>query len=143
MAAPIKRALTNPTLISDRDTERTRLLRDAVALGQAALSAGNKAEASRWLDRAHRIAPGDATITLLLASAMIGVDNAGAAALFSEVLASDDVWDAWLGLATARFLTGDLSAARGGLDGALGRHASRPNAADLADRVARATGAAR
>jgi glycosyltransferase involved in cell wall biosynthesis len=109
-----------------------------VARGHAALTAGDRAEATQWLNRAHRLAPGDATVTLLLASAMIGADNVTAAALFIEVLAAADVRDAWLGLATARFLAADLAGARQALDRVLGWHASRPDAAALADQLARA-----
>jgi hypothetical protein len=129
--------IANPATTNSVPIDKAAWLRDAVTRGRAALSAGDRFEASRWLDRAHRIAPGDATVTLLLASAVVGTDNARAATLFGEVLASGDVWDAWLGLATARFLLGDFSGARSALDGALGRHVSRPNAFGLADRVAR------
>lgn len=120
---------------------QTRLVQNAVARGQAALAAGARIEASRWLDRARRLAPGNDTITLLLASAAIGVDNERATSLFTEVLAAADVCDAWLGLATARFLAGDLSGARSALHQVLGRHALRADVATLADQVARATGA--
>jgi glycosyltransferase involved in cell wall biosynthesis len=121
--------------------KRTHLVEDAVARGQSALGAGDKAEASRWLDRAHRLAPADDTIGLLLASCIIGQDNSHAAALFSDVLATHDVRDAWLGLATARFLAGDLPAAGAALAEVLSRHALRPETIDIADRLLSAIGA--
>ena len=126
----------------NESARQEQLIRDAFASGQAALIAGDKADAMRWLERAHRLAPQDGTITLVLASAAIGYDNPKAAALFDAVLASADVRDAWFGLATARFLMGDLSAARIAVDGVLGRHVVSPDIAGLAGQVARATGAA-
>jgi glycosyltransferase involved in cell wall biosynthesis len=130
--------------MDDETAERARhqhLVQDAVARGQAALGSGDKVDAIRWLDRAHRLAPGDGTIAMLLASALIGGDNARASALFDEVLKSHDVRDAWLGLATARFLMGDLPGARGALAALLSRHASRPDIVSLAEQIVRATGA--
>ncbi|MGA3002125.1 MAG: glycosyltransferase [Acetobacteraceae bacterium] len=115
---------------------------DAFERGQAALIAGDKADATRWLERAHRLAPQDGTIALVLASAAIGYDNPKAASLFEAVLASADVRDAWFGLATARLLMGDLSAARAAVAEVLGCHMVSPDIAGLAGQVARATGAA-
>lgn len=123
-------------------TQQVRQLQDAFERGQAALAEGATANALRWLERAHRLAPQDGTITLVLASATIGHDNAKAAALFETVLAAADVRDAWFGLATARFLMGDLPAARVALAGLLARHMLRADIAGLADQVARAAGAA-
>jgi glycosyltransferase involved in cell wall biosynthesis len=92
------------------------------------------------LERAHRLAPHDGTITLMLASAALGDDNPRAAALFSEVLASNDVRDAWLGLATARFLILDMAGAREAVDETLRRHALWPDLARLAGMVAEEAG---
>ncbi len=125
----------------DEQTRRTSLIHDAFARGQDALEAGDKAEALRWLDRAHRLAPGDGTIALFLASASIGDDNAKAATLFAEVAAASDVWDAWLGLATTRFLMRDMAGATDALAQALSRHAARAGSADLAAQLVSATGA--
>lgn len=133
-----------PADINDDSADRARWernTRDAFARGQAALAAGDKADATRWLERAHRLVPHDGTITLLLASAAIGDDNAKAATLFSQVLASGDVRDAWLGLATARFLLRDIAGARGAIDAALHRHALWPDLAGLAGMVVRMTDA--
>ena len=119
-----------------------QLVRDAFERGQAALIAGDKADAMRWLDRAHRLAPRDATITLVLASAAVGYDNPKAVALFDQVLAAADVRDAWFGLATARFLLGDLPAASDAIAELLGRHMVWTDITGLAGQVAQATGAA-
>jgi GT2 family glycosyltransferase len=48
----------------------------AIRNGQACLHAGTKAEAVQWFDRAHRIAPKDASVRLLLATALAGIDEA-------------------------------------------------------------------
>ena len=58
------------------------LARDALLRGRHALIAGDAAEAIRWLDRAHRLAPADGTLTLALATACLRHDNARAEALF-------------------------------------------------------------
>jgi glycosyltransferase involved in cell wall biosynthesis len=126
--------------IAERE-KRTRLIEDAVARGQAALGAGHQMEAARWLDRAHRLAPAEHTIALMLASSILGQNNARAETLFSAVLASHDVRDAWLGLATARFLARDLSGAGAALAEVLSRHALRPETVDIADRLVSAIGA--
>lgn len=120
----------------------TRLVQDAVERAQAALGTADRDAAIRWLERAHRLVPADGTVTCFLASTLIGDDNTRAAALFTRVLESHDVRDAWLGLVTARFLLGDLGAVRAALKEVLSRHALRPDIAELADRVARATGSA-
>ena len=117
------------------------LIEDAIARGQAALARGVQAEAVKWLDRAHRLAPGDSTITLSLASAFLGADNDQAASLFSRVLATADVRDAWCGLATARFLMKDLPGARAALHEALSRHVPHPGVAGLVGEVTRLSGA--
>lgn len=79
----------------------------------------------------------------MLASALLGADNIKAALLFEQALASDDQRDAWLGLATARFLAGDLAGARATLAEMSRRHGVWPDAALLAEQIARAGGAAR
>jgi glycosyltransferase involved in cell wall biosynthesis len=117
-------------------------LQDAFERGQAALIGGDKADAMRWLERAHRLAPRDGTVTLVLATATIGQDNSKAATLFEAVLATADVRDAWFGLATARFLMGDLLAARTAIAEVLSRYIVRPDTSGLAGQIARATGAA-
>ncbi len=117
----------------------TRQINEAFSRGQAALADGDRKQATRWLGRAHRLAPADGTIALVLASAAIGDDNAAAAAGFQEVLGRVDVRDAWLGLATARFLLGEITAARQALSELLARYALRSDANALAERIARET----
>jgi glycosyltransferase involved in cell wall biosynthesis len=119
-----------------------QLVRDAVQRGQAALAAGDRADAVRWLERAHRLSPGDGTITLVLASAAIGYDNPRAVQWFDVVLASADLREARFGLASARLLMGDVNAACAAVAETLSRHMVWPNIVMLADQVARATGAA-
>jgi glycosyltransferase involved in cell wall biosynthesis len=121
---------------------QARLVQGAFERGRAALGAGDKADAMRWLDRAHRLAPDDGTITLVLASAAIGADNPKAVTLFSQVAADSDVRDAWLGLATARVLLRDLVGASAAVAEALSRHVVWLDIAGLAEQVARSTGAA-
>ncbi len=102
---------------------------------------GNWTEASRWLDRAHRLAPDDPTVTLTAASAALGHDNTWAAVLFERVLRTHDLRDAWFGLASARYLQGDLPGARAALADCLSRHAPHDGIASLADRITRGSGA--
>jgi GT2 family glycosyltransferase/glycosyltransferase involved in cell wall biosynthesis len=122
------------------------LARQAQQHGQQALVAGDGETAMRWLDRAHRLAPQDGTITLALASACLRRDNARAEALFRAVAEAEDVRAAWLGLAAACFYLGDAAGAAGALADALARHVPEPallSARDsLADAVARGAGAA-
>ena len=122
------------------------LARDALLRGRHALIAGDAAEAIRWLDRAHRLAPADGTLTLALASACLRHDNARAEALFRSVAEAGDVREAWLGLAAARLGTDDTAGAATALSAALARHALQPawrDAGDtLADVVLRCAGAA-
>jgi glycosyltransferase involved in cell wall biosynthesis len=125
--------------VPHESARQVRLIEDAFDRGQAALAAGDKPEATRWLERAHRLAPAEGTITLVLATAAIGDDNAKAAKLFAEVLASADVRDAWFGLATARMLMGDLPGASAAVAEVLGRHAFRPDIIELAAHLAKAT----
>ena len=115
--------------MNDNATEharQARLIHDAIARGQAAQGAGDQGEAhplagpcaSAGAHRCdHHVAP---------ASALIGDDNAKSADLFSQVLDSHDVRDAWLGLATTRYLLGDLAAVGAALAEVLSRHALWP-----------------
>ena len=121
------------------------LARDAFRRGQLALEAGNAPEAVRWLDRAHRLAPADGTVTLTLASACLRDNHTRAEALFGDIAAVEDLREAWLGLAAARLAAGDAGGAATALADALARHA--PDAAllsgdaTLADAIARTAGA--
>ena len=118
------------------------LARDAFEQGQAALAAGNAADASRWLDRANRLLPADATVTLALASACVGQDNARAAALFARVAECHPVREAWLGLAGTRRSLGDRAGAAAALATALSCFAVVRSLDPLADAIAQESGAA-
>lgn len=119
--------------------------RDALTRGQAALVAGDKETAIRWLDRAARLAPTDRSLTLALAAACLGTDPGRAATLFARVSQTDDVREIWLGLAATRLRLGDTAGAAEALVNALQRHAPDPTLLaakeSLADQVARAAGA--
>ena len=108
--------------------------------------AGDGAAAMRWLDRAHRLAPHDGTLTLALATACLRRDDARAEVLFGSVAGAEDVRAAWLGLAAARSYLGDAAGAASALAEALGRHAAEAalmtTSGSLADTVARDAGAA-
>ena len=122
------------------------LARDAQQRGQQALVAGDGLAALRWLDRAHRLAPHDGTITLTLASACLRRDNARAEALFLAVAEAQDVRAAWLGLAATRFYLGDTAGAAAALAEALARHVPEPALLtagnSLADAIVRGAGGA-
>src|SRR6516165_4408854 len=88
-------------LATDGTANDAALAREALARGQAEATAGNAAEARRWLERACRLAPGDQTPVLVLATTCLGQDDARAVALFQRLSAESDVREAWLGLAVA------------------------------------------
>ena len=108
--------------------------------------AGDGAAAISWLDRAHRLAPHDGTLTLTLATACLRRDNARAEALFRLVAEAEDVRSAWLGLAAARLEQGDAAGAASALAEALARHVPEPallaGPASLADTIVRSAAAA-
>jgi GT2 family glycosyltransferase/glycosyltransferase involved in cell wall biosynthesis len=106
----------------------------------AASAAGDRDAAIAWLDRACRLSPGDRTYTLALATQCLTDDAARAARLFALVTETDDVREAWLGLASARLRLGDARAAAA-LGVALSRHAMLPGIGALAGAVAAAAGA--
>ena len=104
--------------------------------GQAEAIAGHSEEALRWLERACRLAPRDQALLLALAAACLGKDNARAEGLFAAICASDDVGEAWLGLATARRLLGDPGGAAEALAAALRRRVIDSPTAALAEAIA-------
>ena len=71
---------------------------------------------------APRRAPEDPTLRALLASTLIGLDNARAATLFAALAETGDVREIWLGLGGAEARRGDLAAAGAALAQALSRH---------------------
>ncbi|HEY2132620.1 MAG TPA: glycosyltransferase [Acetobacteraceae bacterium] len=109
--------------------------------GQDALAAGDVALGRRFLERAHRIGPEDATIALSLASLHLRAGAlSDAAALLTTMLPRHDVREVWLTLAAARHGLGDASGAATALARALSEHVLPPN--DQIDRLAQAIGAA-
>jgi GT2 family glycosyltransferase/glycosyltransferase involved in cell wall biosynthesis len=140
-----------PRLVGTRSAgnaapDNTWLARDARERGQQALMAGDYAEAMRWLDRAHRLAPHDGTLTLTLATACLRSDNRRAASLYRSIAEAQDVREAWLGLAAASVYVGDTTGAANALADSLARHvpdaALRADGASLADVIVRKAGAA-
>ena len=122
-----------PELLSDA----AALALDAFERGQAAAAGGNRVEALRWLDRAHRMAPRDPTVALALATTTVGQDDARAAALFAELSGKHDVREVWLGLATARLRLGDAAGAAAALAQCLQRRVADRGLATLADAIVR------
>ena len=114
---------------------------EAFERGRALVASGNREQGRRWLDRACRLAPRDATLTLAYATACLGLDDQRAADLFLAVSGEHDVREAWLGLATARRRLGDASGAAAALAEALKRHVVDPGFTDLADAITRETDA--
>jgi GT2 family glycosyltransferase/glycosyltransferase involved in cell wall biosynthesis len=112
--------------------------RAAFDAGCAAAAAGDQAGAIAWLDRACRLSPGDRTYTLVLATNCLHVDPARAADLFATVTETDDVREAWVGLAASWLRQGDAARAAAALRAALSRHALLPGSEGLADGIAAA-----
>jgi GT2 family glycosyltransferase/glycosyltransferase involved in cell wall biosynthesis len=120
------------------------LARVAWQRGQVARAAGDLAGARGWLERARRLAPEDAMVTLLLAMTLLDLGDPAAAELFEDVAARHAAREAWLGLVTARRRQGQAALAAAALAALLSRHALAPDAgfAGLADAVAVAAGEA-
>jgi GT2 family glycosyltransferase/glycosyltransferase involved in cell wall biosynthesis len=118
------------------------LARAAFDTGCALAAGGDQAAAIAWLDRACRLAPHDRTFALTLASHCLATDAARAAGLFETVLETDDLREAWIGLASARLMLGASDRAAAAIQAALSRHALLPGTDALAARIAAAVGAA-
>ena len=115
----------------------------AVACGQAAAAAGDAALARRWLERALRLAPGNGTAALALATLQLAGHAAEAADLFAGVARQHDLLEAWLGLAAACHLQGLAARAADALANALRRHSVIAGSiAFQGDAIALAAGAA-
>ncbi len=94
----------------------------AVAAAREAGAAGEPAKARAWLERAHRLAPTDPAVALLLAQRRIA-DRAPreAVTLLESVVADVPMREAWWMLATIRLALGDLAGAAAALEVALRR----------------------
>jgi len=106
-----------------------------------AQSASTRADSVRWLDRACRLAPGEPTLRLALATACLGIDDARAASLFAAAVAERPVREAWLGLAGSRRTLGDPAGAASALASALAAYALVPSLEKLATTIAAESGA--
>lgn len=113
------------------------LARSAYEAGRASI---DSSERLLWLDRAHRLLPADPTLTLALAEACLGRDDARAERLLRGLATAHDAREVWLALAAARRTLGDVSGAAEALVRALSDHALPPALAPLADAVALAAG---
>ncbi len=116
----------------------------AIARGQAALQAGERQDALRWFDRAHRLAPRDSLTVLLLAGALAGLDDARARGLLRTLLVAHPRFrEGRLALVAAELRLGAAEAAARTLDAAL-RDAAPPDTPGfhaLAGQVVAAAGA--
>jgi GT2 family glycosyltransferase/glycosyltransferase involved in cell wall biosynthesis len=115
------------------------LARAAMAKGLELLAASD-GQAVRWLERAHRLLPGDPNAVLSLASACLAGDPARAQALFADIAAKYDIRQAWLGLAAARLRLAGPAAAAEALAAALSGHVFDSGTAPLANRIALSDG---
>ncbi len=122
------------------ESKAASLARAARDQGLIALKEDNLPSAVRWLERAHRLVPADPNVALSLATACLGYDDVRAAALFREVLADNDLREAWLGLASACFRLNDPAEASRALATALGRFTAVSGSESLADTVVAAEG---
>jgi len=96
------------------------LVEDSWQRSLAAAAAGQPAEALQWLERAHRMLPGDGMVAAALAGALLQAgDAARAAALFAPLARDAGMPEAWAGLAACHRVLGDtlqaLDAAAAGL----------------------------
>jgi GT2 family glycosyltransferase/glycosyltransferase involved in cell wall biosynthesis len=117
-----------------------KLAREAFERAQVETAAGDREAARRWLDRACRLAPRDQTLSLALATACLGDDDMRAESLFAAITATNDVREAWFGLATARHRLGAAAAAAAALAEAFARHVPQHGLAALSDAIVRDSG---
>jgi glycosyltransferase involved in cell wall biosynthesis len=112
----------------------------ALEAGQAALAAGRPAEAVRWFDRAHRLAPGEPIAVFLRATALLQLRDPAALPLLRDLAALHDVREVWAALATAARQAGDAGLAETAMASALGRHTLLPALGPAASAVAEMAG---
>ena len=84
------------------------LVEDAWTRSQDAAAAGQPSEALLWLERAHRMAPGNGVVAAALAGALLQAgDPARAADLFRPLAHRDGMPEAWAGLAASHRMLGE------------------------------------
>ena len=102
----------------------------AVAQGRQAIESGYPGLAAQWFDRALRLAPANAPVTLLLASSLSGRDDIRAERLLRNLIADRPSFrEGSIALAAARLRAGDAAEAASLLDLALSRAAPAPDPA--------------
>ena len=129
--------------VEQLQARRQALAKEAWRRGEAALGADDLVTASDWLDRARRLAPGNPTVVLALATVWLRQGRAEARGLFEELASRHEVRAAWLGLAAARSASGDPAAAAEALVRTLSRQAGAVDDAlrNLANAIADTSGA--
>ncbi len=96
------------------------LVEDAWRRSQDAAATGQPAAALAWLERAHRMAPGNGAVAAALAGALLQAgDPARAAALFRPLAHRDGMPEAWAGLAASHRLLGEAEQAAEAMAAAL------------------------
>jgi len=88
------------------------LVEDAWRRSQEAAAAGQPAAALLWLERAHRMTPGNGAVAAALSGALLQAgDPARAAALFRPLAQRDGMPEAWAGLAASHRMLGEVEQA--------------------------------
>ena len=130
---------------ADKITQFQRLAQSSSREAAAAQAAGDLPGARAWAERAHRLAPQDAAISLTLASLHLRCGQPDAALrLLDALAATQDRREVWLALAAARHAVADAPGAAQALAAALSGHVlpDWPGLDALAGAITRANGAA-
>ena len=114
---------------------------DALERGRAAEAGGDLGEARRWLERARRLAPGDATVAVSLGGLLLRQgDPEAAESVLAPVAEAHDLREAWSGLAVCALQRGRVEEAVAAMRALLSRHAPDGSVAMLAALVAERAG---
>src|SRR6202034_1239521 len=96
---------------------------EALVRGNAAVGRGDLIAALRYYEYAQRLAPTNTTITLVIGTTRLSQKDPRAAEAFMQVVAHDDVREAWHCLAASRYhLDGQIDLAAQSLRTLLSRH---------------------
>jgi GT2 family glycosyltransferase len=116
---------------------------EALVRGNAAVGRGDLIAALRYYEYAQRLAPTNTTITLVIGTTRLSQKDPRAAEAFMQVVAHDDVREAWHCLAASRYhLDGQIDLAAQSLRTLLSRHGLIREGHALHDAIAREHGAA-